>query len=285
MTRNLKIARTVSRARKFIREQKKNTRSIGFVATMGALHAGHISLVKTSLEENDITVVSIFVNPNQFNDNHDFNSYPRNLQEDLQILKSYAVDLVFVPSTEEVYPEPDTRVFDFSGLDLIMEGKYRPGHFNGVAQVVSRLFEIIEPDRAYFGEKDFQQLAIIRKVVKDLNIPVQIRGCPIIRQADGLAMSSRNKLLTVEEQKSATRIFRALQRAKALAGKLPVTEFIEQTCKYIQEDPCFRVEYFEIVRQKDLQPVQNWNENDPMIACIAVQIGRVRLIDNIKFSS
>ena len=252
---------------------------------MGSLHDGHISLVKRSIEENNSTVVSIFVNPTQFNENQDFNSYPRNMKEDLEILERFPVDLVFAPTSREIYPEPDTSRFDFGRLDSIMEGKHRPGHFNGVAQVVSKLFGIIEPDYAYFGEKDFQQLAIIRKLVDEMNLPVRIIGCPIIREADGLAMSSRNKLLSPDERKSAARISQALFRAKEEAGHIPVEVLIEQTIQYVHQDPRLKVEYFEIVDERNLDPVRNWTENHRKIGCIAVQIGSVRLIDNMDFSS
>ncbi len=251
---------------------------------MGALHAGHLSLVTRSLEENASTVVSIFVNPTQFNDPEDFNSYPRNLEKDLKQLAEYSVDLVFAPTAKEIYPEPDDRDFDFGGLDKIMEGKHRPGHFKGVAQVVSKLFEIIRPDTAYFGEKDFQQLAVIRKITGDLKIPVRISGCPIIREADGLAMSSRNKLLDPGQRKIASRIPLALFRARELAGKIPVRELKEQIVRFLEEDPGLQVEYFEIVESGLLKTIQDWAEAPGRRACLAVRIGRVRLIDNLDFS-
>ncbi len=252
---------------------------------MGALHDGHISLVKRSLEENEITVVSIFVNPTQFNEEQDFKSYPRNLEKDLEILGRYPVDLVFAPSSGEIYPEPNTRKFDFGGLDSIMEGKHRPGHFNGVAQVVSRLLGIIEPDNAYFGEKDFQQLVIIRKLAEKMDLPVRITGCPIIRESDGLAISSRNKFLSPEERKSAVRISRSLFNAQKKAGKLPVEELKEQTIQYVNKDPRLKVEYFEIVDVRHLKPVRNWTGKSCKIGCIAVKIGNIRLIDNMNFYS
>lgn len=281
----MKLARAISETRSHIKTLKGKTGSLGFVPTMGALHDGHISLVKRSLEENEITVVSIFVNPTQFNEEQDFKSYPRNLEKDLEILGRYPVDLVFAPSSGEIYPEPYTRKFDFGGLDSIMEGKHRPGHFNGVAQVVIRLLGIIEPDNTYFGEKDFQQLAIIRKLAEEMDLPVRITGCPIIRESDGLAMSSRNKLLSPEERKSAARISRSLFKAREKAGKLPVEELKEQTIQYVDQDPSLKVEYFEIVDVRNLKPVQNWTEKSRKIGCIAVKIGSIRLIDNMNFYS
>ncbi|MFC2112569.1 pantoate--beta-alanine ligase [Bacteroidota bacterium] len=280
----MKLSKNISESRSLVKILKNDTGTVGLVPTMGSLHEGHISLINKSTEENDITVVSIFVNPTQFNEKQDFDSYPRNLDEDLKILDSYPVDFVFAPPSEEIYPEPDTRVFDFGGLEFIMEGKYRPGHFNGVAQVVSRLFEIIDPDRAYFGEKDFQQMAIIRKIVQDLKLPVEVIGCRTIREEDGLAMSSRNKLLSPDERKSAAKIPEALKRAKKQAGKIPVQEIIEQTIHYLNQDPQLKTEYFEIVDEKLLQPVDSWAEKGPKRGCIAVKIGKVRLIDNIDFS-
>ena len=251
---------------------------------MGSLHEGHISLVRRSIAENSFTVVSIFVNPTQFNEEQDFESYPRNLEDDLEILRQYPVDLVFAPPVKEIYQEPDNRVFDFGGLDRTMEGQHRPGHFNGVAQVVSRLFDIVEPDKAYFGEKDFQQIAIIRKMVKDLRLPVSIIGCPIVREADGLAMSSRNRLLSAEERKSAARIHEGLAMAKSRSGKLPLRQVIDQTIRLLQQDPNLKVEYFEIVDGQNLNPISNWTHTEDIRGCIAVKTGKVRLIDNMDFS-
>ncbi len=251
---------------------------------MGALHEGHLSLVDRSLKENDITAVSIFVNPTQFNDKTDFQTYPRNLRDDLDLLEKYEVDLVFAPSAGEMYPEPDTRDFDFGGLDLRMEGKHRPGHFRGVAQIVSKLFTIIGPDVAYFGEKDFQQLAIIRKMTRDLKLPVRIQACPIVREKDGLAMSSRNRLLSPDERKAAARIPAALMQARGKAGRMPVEELIRRTIEYLSRDPLLKVDYFELVDEKRLQPVSGWDEPAPIRACIAVKVGQVRLIDNMDFS-
>ncbi len=277
--------KTIQEARKQLKSLRQEKGSLGFIPTMGALHDGHLSLIRQSVSDNQFTAVSIFVNPTQFNEKHDFDQYPRNLKKDLEFIASLPIDLVFVPGASEIYPEPDTRVFDFGDLDKTMEGLHRPGHFNGVAQVVSKLFDIIHPDRGYFGEKDFQQLAIIRTMVRQLDIPVEIIGCPTIREADGLAMSSRNKLLTPDQRIAATSISKALFQARDLAGKLPVDKLQEKIKNLLSDHPLVKVEYFTIVDRENLQPVRDWSEAGSKIACIAVHIGTVRLIDNINISS
>jgi pantoate--beta-alanine ligase len=277
--------KTVQEARRQLKSLWQDEGSLGFVPTMGAPHEGHLSLIRRSVKENQFTAVSIFVNPTQFNEKHDFYHYPRNLETDLEVMASFPIELLFAPGASEIYPEPDTRVFDFGGLDKTMEGLHRPGHFNGVAQVVSKLFDIIRPDRAYFGEKDFQQLAIIRALVRQLHIPVEIIGCPIIREADGLAMSSRNKLLTPEERTAATGVSKALFMVRDLAGTLPVDRLQEKIIHLLRKDPLVGVEYFKIVNGENLQPVSDWSEEGTKIGCVAVQIGKVRLIDNINISS
>ena len=261
-------------------------KTAGLVPTMGALHRGHLSLVNRALSENDVVVVSIFVNPTQFNDPNDFRRYPRNPEQDITILQERmrGVDAVFHPPVEEIYPEPDIRTFDFGGLDRFMEGAYRPGHFNGVAQVVTRLFEILNPTRAYFGEKDFQQLAIIRHITKNLNIPVEIVACPIVREPDGLAMSSRNVLLTPDERKTAASISRTLYRARAMRPKAALTEVKKWVTEQLSQMPGMEVEYFEIVDEKTLVPLSRWQKNKGTVGCVAVKLGKVRLIDNIRFS-
>ena len=280
----MKLTSNNSETRKLIKTLKRDSGSLGFIPTMGSLHDGHISLVRRSIAENNSTAVSIFVNPTQFNEEQDFATYPRDLEVDLEILRQYPVDLVFAPSSKEIYPEPDIRVFDLGGLDQTMEGQHRPGHFNGVAQVVSKLFDIVEPDKAYFGEKDFQQLAIIRKIVEDLSLPVSIVGCPIVREADGFAMSSRNKLLSEEERKSAAMIPEGLAMAKSKSGKLPVRQLIGQTIGLFQPYPNLEVEYFEIVDGLNLKPISCWTRKQNIRGCIAVKAGKVRLIDNMDFS-
>jgi len=261
---------------------RNNGETIGFVPTMGALHQGHISLIQKSLRENEITVCSIFVNPTQFNNTNDLLNYPRTLKEDLIMLREAGCNNVFVPSEREIYPVPDTRIFDFGELDKSMEGKYRPGHFNGVAQVVSKFFEIVLPDRAYFGEKDFQQLAIIKAMTKMLKFRTDIVPCPIIREKDGLAMSSRNKLLSPEHRKSASLISKSL--FDALNNKdLPVAELKFRVINTIHADKNLKVEYFEIVDFDSLKLLNHWADSSKPMACIAVFAGQVRLIDNVRF--
>jgi pantoate--beta-alanine ligase len=250
---------------------------------MGALHRGHTSLVEKSSEENEISVVTIFVNPTQFNDPRDLEKYPRTLDADLELLQSLNVDLVFVPSEQEMYPEEDTRVFDLGQLDKVMEGKYRKGHFNGVAQIVSRLFEITRPTRAYFGQKDFQQLVIVRRLVDLLGMDLEIVACPIIREKDGLAMSSRNMRLSKTERALAPAIFLTLQLAREKRSSLSPAQIRSWVIGQFEEQSRMKLEYFEIVDDKELKPVMDWNETENKVGCIAVVIGEVRLIDNLKF--
>jgi pantoate--beta-alanine ligase len=260
------------------------TGTMGFVPTMGALHEGHISLVRQAVSENKTVVVSIFVNPTQFNDPKDLERYPRNLNADLKLLEKTGCQIVFAPSPEEIYPEPDTRRFDFGALETVMEGKHRPGHFNGVAQVVSKLFEIVQPRKAYFGLKDFQQLAIIKEMVAQLKLQVEIVPCPIVREASGLAMSSRNELLTNEERKNAAVISKTLFEAKKLSEHKSVKELAGWITGTINKNPYLAVEYVEIVDDRQLQPVKSWDENGVKVCCVAVFCGKVRLIDNIVFN-
>ncbi|MCY1634447.1 pantoate--beta-alanine ligase [Marinifilum sp. D737] len=273
------VAETKSKISKFIEEGK----SIGFVPTMGALHDGHLSLTAESVKENDITIVSIFVNPTQFNNPNDLKTYPRCIEQDLEKLSKYNPDLIFIPEVEEMYPEPDTRIFDFGHLDNVMEGKNRPGHFNGVAQVVSKLFDIVTPHNAYFGQKDFQQVAVIKQMVKNLKLNVNVVPCPIIREEDGLAMSSRNLLLTEEQRKNASKISETLFKACNLAADLSVNELKAWVVDEINKNPYLSVEYFEIVDDTYLQPINSWQENKVKVGCITVQVGKIRLIDNITF--
>jgi pantoate--beta-alanine ligase len=267
-----------------IHELKNAGKKIGFVPTMGALHEGHLSLVRFSRHQNDTTVASIFVNPTQFNDKRDLQHYPRMPEKDQIMLRSAGCDIIFMPDEKEIYPVPDIRVFDFGGLDDIMEGEHRPGHFNGVAQVVTRLFDIVQPHRAYFGLKDFQQLAIIRKVVKDLLYPVEIIACPIVRECDGLAMSSRNMLLNANERKSALVISQALFEAKGKRMDHTPAELKEFVIKKINSSPGVILEYFEIINGTTLLPAESWESGTDIIGCIAARVGKIRLIDNINFS-
>jgi len=257
--------------------------SIGFVPTMGALHEGHLSLVRQAGTENQVVVVSIFVNPTQFNDPRDLERYPRTLDKDTELLAGVRCDYIFAPSAQEIYPEPDTRQFGFGSLETVMEGKFRPGHFNGVAQVVSKLFDIVEPDRAYFGLKDFQQLAVIKSLVVQNNYPVTIVPCAIVRETDGLAMSSRNRLLTPEHRQVAPTIYKTLQHAAKLSATKSVEEVKRWVVNEINATGKLEVEYFEIVDDTKLLPVANWSDPVTKVGCIALYAGKIRLIDNIIF--
>jgi len=258
-------------------------RRAGFVPTMGALHQGHLELVKRSVLENDVSVVSIFVNPTQFNDAVDLLKYPRTLEADCDLLRTTACNYVFAPDVKEIYPEPDTRQFDFGNLATVMEGRFRPGHFNGVAQVVSRLFDIVKPDKAYFGEKDFQQLAIVRELVRQLNLNIQIIACPIVREKDGLAMSSRNSRLNENQRKQAVVISKTLFESKEKQHILPVPELKQWVINQINTASELQVEYFEIVNGFTLQPIAKWEDTNYPVGCVAVFAGEVRLIDNITY--
>jgi pantoate--beta-alanine ligase len=266
-----------------IRQEREAGHTIGFVPTMGALHEGHLSLIKESVKDNDVTVCSIFVNPIQFNNKQDLEKYPHNLEEDSRLLQTGGCDYVFIPENREIYPDgtPELNV-NFGSLDKVLEGKFRPGHFRGVAIVVQRLFEIITPDNAYFGMKDYQQLLVIRHLVSTLGIPVKIHACPTLREHDGLAMSSRNLRLTIGEREMAALIFRTLQKSKEKVGKIPVKQLREWAIKRINSNPAFQVEYFEIVNKNDLHILESWKEKENAIACTAVFLGDVRLIDNME---
>lgn len=281
--KNMKIITEIARLKEALLPYRTRQQDIGLVPTMGALHEGHLSLVETAIKNGDIVVVSIFVNPTQFNDPADLESYPRDLESDLDLLKAFPVKFILAPGVEEIYPEKDTRKFDLSPLDSVLEGKYRPGHFNGVAQVVSKLFNAVMPDIAYFGEKDFQQLAVIRKLVRQLNMDIQIVGCPIIREPDGLAMSSRNRLLTPEQRKAASMINQALQEAVEMKGDHAPTVVTRYVNNLINSNPHMEVDYFEIVDADSLLPIKSWDESGNIIGCIAVQLKGVRLIDNRYF--
>ncbi len=258
---------------------------IGFVPTMGALHQGHLSLIELAASTCDVVAVSIFVNPTQFNDAADLERYPRDLEKDRTLLSQTRCELLFVPTVKEIYPKADKRVFDFGSLDKVMEGKYRPGHFNGVAQVVSRLFEITQPHKAFFGEKDFQQLVLIRAMVHQLNLDVQIVAAPIIREPDGLAMSSRNANLTPAQRKSAPLIADTLFKSRNFAASNDIDATRAEVIEKINLDPNLEVEYFEIVDGLSLERVDNWAESDYIVGCIAVFAGKVRLIDNVVYKS
>lgn len=289
------MALKTANTREELKELLKDTKSsdIGFVPTMGALHEGHLSLIKQARKENKLVVVSIFVNPTQFNDATDLTNYPRTPQKDIEALESLKVDIVFQPTVNEIYPEPDTRVFDFGKLDKVMEGATRPGHFNGVAQVVSRLFDLVKPNKAYFGQKDFQQVAIINNMVEQLDFDITIVTCPIVREEDGLAMSSRNTLLDTVHREVAPKIYAYMQEGVELVEKSLTEQSSEEklTPRDVEKIIIDRVNsvkelkviYFKIVNGRTLQDAQQWNEPEGVQGCIAVQAGNVRLIDNIRF--
>lgn len=266
-------------------DDRKQGKSIGLVPTMGALHEGHASLVRKSVNDNDITVVSIFVNPTQFNDPKDLSSYPRDLDADCKLLESVGADYVLAPTVEEMYPTPDTRHFEFPPVTTVMEGAHRPGHFNGVCQVVSRLFYIVRPDRAYFGEKDWQQIAVVKAMVKYLGLNVDIVECPIVRDSDGLARSSRNALLSPGERKIAPSIFKALKESVEYAKTHSVKETHDHVTEQINATDGLDVEYFAIVDGNTLQDVNSWDDSRYVMGCITVYCGDrpVRLIDHIKY--
>lgn len=263
--------------------KEKAAKSVGFVPTMGALHDGHISLITRCVAENDLCVASVFVNPTQFNDKADLERYPRTPEADCAMLQAAGCDVVFMPTVQEMYPEEDTRQFNFGSLETVMEGKYRPGHFNGVAQIVSKLFDAVQPHKAYFGEKDFQQVAIIRAMVKQLNYPIQIIACPIIREESGLARSSRNTLLTDEQRKKAALIAQVLTKSTTFVHSKSVSATIDWVEEQFKDDAEFRMDYYEIVDGNSLQPVQNWEDSEFIVGCIAVYCGKIRLIDNIHY--
>jgi pantoate--beta-alanine ligase len=283
----MKVFKTVREIGQYLRKESKAGHSVGFVPTMGALHPGHLSLVSKCLAENDVTVCSIFVNPIQFNSEEDLRKYPRNQQTDLRMLEEAGCHVAFVPSVREMYPEPTVTSpeVEFGMLDRVLEGKFRPGHFKGVAVVVKRLFDIVGPQRAYFGKKDYQQLLVIRKLVQDLSIPVEIVACPTVREPDGLAMSSRNLRLTIGERVMAPLIYQVLVRVREKTGTVPVRELAGWAKKKINENPAFNVEYFEIVHAQTLLPLDSWKEKEHALACTAVFLGDVRLIDNMELFS
>ena len=255
---------------------------VGFVPTMGALHNGHRSLVERARKENATVVVSVFVNPTQFNDKNDLKNYPRTPEADCAVLESAGADIVFMPSVEDIYPEPDTRVFDFGLVDKVMEGATRPGHFNGVAQVVSRLFALVNPARAYFGEKDFQQIAVIKAMVEQLNIDIDIVECAIVRGEDGLALSSRNELLTTEHRAAAPHIYATIKQCAEKMETMTPAELTEWVVATIDSNPLLKTIYFEAVDARTMQRVERWSDSERIQGCCAVQAGAIRLIDNIK---
>lgn len=279
----MQVINTIAQLQDILVSERAKGMSIGLVPTMGALHEGHASLVRKSVSENDITVVSIFLNPTQFNDPKDLERYPRTLESDCAILEECGAQIAFAPSVGEIYPEPDTRQFSYPPTDSVMEGARRPGHFNGVCQIVSKLFMITDPDRAYFGEKDYQQIAVIRRMVEDLKFRVDIIPCPVVREADGLAMSSRNTLLAPDEKAIAPNIYRILQESKGLG--LTVSETREWVVSNINEIPGLEVEYYSIVDGDTLADIEDWSDSTSVVGCITVYCGKtpIRLIDHIRY--
>lgn len=279
----MNIVNKISELRLALDECRGRGCSIGLVPTMGALHEGHASLVRRSVAENDVTVVSVFLNPTQFNDPKDLERYPRTLEADCELLDACGADIVFAPGVEEIYPEPDTRCFSYPPTDSVMEGAMRPGHFNGVCQIVSKLFSYVEPDKAYFGEKDYQQIAVIRRMVADLGFGLEIVPCPVIRQSDGLAMSSRNTLLSDEERQTAANIYRVLNESRTLG--LTVQQTHDYVVNEIDAIPMLEVQYFNIVDGDTLADVSLWDEAQSVVGCITVFCGEkpIRLIDHIRY--
>lgn len=277
------VINSIKELKAYLDNARKENKSIGLVPTMGALHEGHASLVRRSVKENDVTVVSIFLNPTQFNDPKDLERYPRTLDSDCALLEECGAQVAFAPSVKEVYPEPDTRQFSYPPTDSVMEGARRPGHFNGVCQIVSKLFMMTDPDRAYFGEKDYQQIAVIRRMVEDLKFKVEIIPCPVIREENGLARSSRNSLLAPEEKAIAPNIYRILQESKKLGLEVDDTRMwvIDQ----LNAIEGLEVEYYSIVDGNTLADVHSWDEAPSIVGCITVYCGNtpIRLIDHTRY--
>ncbi len=277
------IVQTIAELKACLNGEREQGHSVGLVPTMGALHAGHASLVERSVKENDVTVVSIFLNPTQFNDKKDLERYPRTLEADCELLEKCGAQVVFAPSVEEVYPEPDTRVFSYPPTDAVMEGAFRPGHFNGVCQIVSKLFDYVEPDRAYFGEKDYQQICVIRRMVEDLKMDINIVACPVIREESGLARSSRNTLLSDDERQLAAHIYRVLSESRK--KQMSVAETHDFVVSEIDAIEGLKVQYFSIVDGLTLADVSTWDDAESVVGCITVYCGAVpiRLIDHIRY--
>ena len=273
----MKVIRTVEELKSVVGALKAEGKSVGLVPTMGALHDGHVSLMEKARGDNDVVVVSVFVNPTQFNNPDDLRTYPRTEEADCARMRDAGVDIAFIPSVEEIYPEPDNRVFDLGKVAEVMEGAMRPGHFNGVAQIVSKLFRMVEPTRAYFGEKDFQQIAVIRRMV-------EIEDCPIKREADGLALSSRNVRLTPHQREIAPNIHRIMVESLDKARDCSVEEVKRSVIDAVNAYPEMDVEYYEIVNAADMQPITDWSQATQAVGCITVYLGDVRLIDNIKYT-
>ncbi len=279
----MKIFEKIADTKAYLQQHNNNGKTIGFVPTMGALHEGHLELMRRAKNENDILAVSVFVNPIQFNNPEDLKKYPRDLQKDIDKLEQVGCDVLFSPEVEEMYPGSVTKQYDFGSVETVMEGAFRKGHFNGVAVVVEKLFNIIQPDRAYFGEKDFQQLAIIKRLVEMKNIPVRIIPCPIVREKDGLAMSSRNSRLNEQERSIAPFIYQTLVKSKEKSKNMTPDEIRFMVENMFADQKEFRLEYFEVADDVQLHPVYDWSESKGVMGFIAVHLGNIRLIDNIRF--
>ena len=281
----MKIIDTVAALQLAVTEAKQQGLSVGLVPTMGALHEGHASLIHQCVAENQLTVVSVFVNPTQFNDPKDLQHYPRTFEADAQLIASLGGDIVFAPSVEEIYPQEDKRVFSYPPIDTVMEGARRPGHFNGVCQIVSKLFDMVSPDKAYFGEKDFQQIAVVRAMMRDLGYKFQLVPCPIVRETSGLALSSRNALMSEDERVLATNIYRTLRESVVFSQAHTVEETQQFVVNQLNALEGLEVEYYEIVNGETLQTVTSWEDAAQIQGCITVFCGArpVRLIDNISY--
>lgn len=281
----MEVIQTINKLQQVLNEYRAAGKSVGLVPTMGALHDGHASLVDRSVKENDVTVVSIFLNPTQFNDKSDLERYPRTLEADCALLEQHGATIAFAPSVSEVYPEPDTRSFSYPPTDSVMEGAFRPGHFNGVCQIVSKLFSYTDPDRAYFGEKDYQQICVIRRMVDDLKFRVQIVPCPVIREESGLARSSRNTLLSDDERVLAAHIYRIMKQSLALVPEKTVQEVHDYVVNQIDAIDGLKVQYYSIVDGDTLADVQKWDDAAHVVGCITVYCGAtpIRLIDHIRY--
>lgn len=280
----MQVFEKIKYTREFIHARKAEGNTVGFVPTMGALHEGHLSLVDQAKKETDIIVVSVFINPAQFNNPDDLRKYPRDMEGDMQKLKQRGVDIVFAPSEQEMYPEKTSKTYDFGHLDKVMEGKHRPGHFSGVALIVHKLFDIIHPDKAYFGNKDYQQLVIIKQLTRQENLPVEVVGCPILREPDGLAMSSRNQRLTQQERKVAPVLYQTLKKAVELGNHQTVDAVKRFVTEEIKKTNALELEYFDIADSNTLTSISKWSESDNPRGFIAAWLGDVRLIDNVAFN-
>jgi pantoate--beta-alanine ligase len=282
---NMQIFKEIDLLRAFLVDRRKENQTIGFVATMGALHQGHLELIRASQKDNTITVCSIFVNPSQFNNPADLQKYPRTLEQDILMLEHAGCHALFCPEVQTMYDQPNTIRFDFGALDKVMEGEFRPGHFSGVALVVSKLFHIVEPNVAYFGQKDWQQVAIIKQLVHELKFNLKLKTIPTFREADGLAMSSRNARLSPEHRKKATIIHQVLKSAAAALRSNESIDQVKATAeKMLALDAEVKLEYFEVVDSENLMPIKSVSESDQPILCMAAFVGDVRLIDNMFMS-